>query len=137
MANQGVPPELEEEVNAYKTLQTHIDTLLQSRGRFVQQASENELVKDELALDEGAGVYKVVGPVLFKQDYDDVKENVNKRLEFIQAEVDKVDAQIKSKQEEQAKIGEQIMEKQKALRAKAAEEAQKVYQESMAAVGKA
>lgn len=29
----------------------------------------------------GSNVFKVVGPVLFKQDLDDVKENVNKRLE--------------------------------------------------------
>ena len=54
---------------------------MQSKARFLQQKSENELVRDELGLDEGANVFKVVGPVLFKQDYDDVKENVQKRLE--------------------------------------------------------
>ena len=72
--------------------------------------------------------------MLFKHEYDDVVENVNKRLEFIQAEVDKVDAQIKAKQEEQEKIGEGIMAKQNEMRAKAAEEARKVFDEQQAAM---
>ena len=79
----------------------------------------------------GDNVYKLVGPVLFKQDLGDVKENVNKRLEFIQTEIDKVDAQFKAKTEEQQKIGEVIMAKQNDMRQKAAEEAQKVYQEQI------
>ena len=89
-------------------------------------------MRDELALDEGANVFKTVGPVLFRQDYDEVKENVQKRLEFIAAEVDKVDAQVKAKTEEQQKIGEIIMKKQQDLRQRAAEEAKKVYEEQMA-----
>ena len=51
---------------------------------------------------------------------------------FIQAEIEKVDAQTKAKQEEMQKIGETIMEKQKALRNQAADEARKVYEEQMA-----
>ena len=121
-----------EELQAYKTLQGHVEQLLQSRGRFIQQRVANEAVRDELALDEGASVYKTVGPVLFYQDYDEVKDNVAKRLEFIAKEVQKVDDQVKAKQEEQQKIGEIIMKKQTDLRQKAAEEAKKVYEEQMA-----
>merc|ERR1712037_928393 len=102
--NAQLEQEAGEELQAYKTLQGHVEQLLQSRGRFIQQRVENEAVRDELALDEGASVYKTVGPVLFRQDYDEVKE----------------------KQEEQQKIGELIMKKQTELRAKAAEEAKKV-----------
>ena len=57
---------------------------------------------------------------------------VAKRLEFIAKEVQKVDDQVKAKQEEQQKIGELIMKKQNDLRQKAAEEAKKVYEEQMA-----
>ena len=57
---------------------------------------------------------------------------VAKRLEFIAKEVQKVDDQVKAKQEEQQKIGEIIMKKQNDLRQKAAEEAKKVYEEQMA-----
>ena len=130
--NAQLEAEAGEELQAYKTLQGHVEQLLQSRGRFIQQRVENEAVRDELALDEGATVYKTVGPVLFKQDYDEVKENVAKRLEFIAKEVQKVDDQVKAKQDEQQKIGELIMKKQTELRAKAAEEAKKVYEEQMA-----
>ena len=130
--NAQLEQEAGEELQAYKTLQGHVEQLLQSRGRFLQQRVENEAVRDELALDEGANVFKTVGPVLFKQDYDEVKENVDKRLEFIAKEVQKVDDQVKAKQEEQQKIGELIMKKQNELRAKAAEEAKKVYEEQMA-----
>ena len=77
---------------------------------------ENEAVRDELALDEGANVYKTVGPVFFKQDYDEVKENVDKRLEFIAKEVQKVDDQVKAKQEEQQKMAH--LKKQNDLRQK-------------------
>ena len=130
--NSQLEQEAGEELQAYKTLQGHVEQLLQSRGRFIQQRVENEAVRDELALDEGASVYKTVGPVLFRQDYDEVKENVAKRLEFIAKEVQKVDDQVKAKQEEQQKIGEIIMKKQNDLRQKAAEEAKKVYEEQMA-----
>lgn len=34
-------------------------------------------------LDSEAKVFKLVGPVLLKQDVEDAKNNVNKRLEFI------------------------------------------------------
>ena len=60
------------------------------------------------------------------------RAQVAKRLEFIAKEVQKVDDQVKAKQEEQQKIGELIMKKQTELRAKAAEEAKKVYEEQMA-----
>jgi prefoldin beta subunit len=130
--NAQLEAEAGDELQAYKTLQGHVEQLHQSRGRFVQQRVENEAVRDELALDEGANVFKTVGPVLFRQDYDEVKENVQKRLEFIAAEVDKVDAQVKAKTEEQQKIGKIIMKKQQDLRQRAAEEAKKVYEEQMA-----
>ena len=37
-------------------------------------------------LDEDANVYKLIGPVLIKQDLVEAKSNVGKRLEFIQNE---------------------------------------------------
>ena len=37
--------------------------------------------------DEDAAVYKLVGPVLAKQDLADCKNNVQKRIEFIDKEI--------------------------------------------------
>ena len=36
-------------------------------------------------------VYKLVGPVLAKQDFDEAKTNVKTRLDFIQKEIDRMD----------------------------------------------
>ena len=49
---------------------------------------ENELVKAELdILDDNAPVFKLIGPVLMRQDLDEAKQNVDKRLEFIKGEM--------------------------------------------------
>ncbi|GMF34141.1 unnamed protein product [Phytophthora lilii] len=59
------------------------------------------MVKKELdLLDDEAKVYKLVGPVLLKQDADEAKTNVNKRLEFINNELSKVNTKIEAKEKE-------------------------------------
>ena len=53
--------------------------------------------KQELKrLDEDANVFKMIGPVLLKQDLVEAKSNVGKRIEYIKGEVSRVDGQIKS-----------------------------------------
>ena len=50
--------------------------------------AENEAVMAEFKmLDDDAKVYKLVGPVLAKQDLTDCRSNVQKRIEFIEKEV--------------------------------------------------
>jgi prefoldin beta subunit len=39
-------------------------------------------------------VYKLVGPVLMSVDLDESRENVGKRLEFIETEIKKIDSAI-------------------------------------------
>ena len=38
-------------------------------------------------LNEGANVYKLIGPVLVKQDLAEANANVRKRIEYISAEL--------------------------------------------------
>ncbi len=45
-------------------------------------------------LETGAPVYKLVGPVLVDVELDEARENVKKRLEFIEAEIQKLDNSI-------------------------------------------
>jgi prefoldin beta subunit len=60
---------------------------IEARKTFTQQATENEMVLEELkSLEEGASVYKLIGPMLAKQDVVEATSNVMKRLEFINAE---------------------------------------------------
>ena len=44
------------------------------------------------ALGEEAVIYKLVGPVLVKQDMTEAKQNVNKRIDFIKTELYACDA---------------------------------------------
>ena len=136
MAQGKPPPEVEQEVQKYQALQGEVQELNASRGQFLQQANENELVKQELdLLGDGAPVYKLIGPVLMQQDLDDAKQNVAKRLDFIKGEIEKVDVVIQDKQKAQNEIGEKVMAMQQEMRAKAAQEAQKVYEEAAGGAG--
>ena len=54
-------------------------------------------------LDEDSNIYKLIGPVLIKQDPLEAKTNVKKRLEFIKGESDRLDAQCKRLEDKQHK----------------------------------
>jgi prefoldin beta subunit len=53
-----------------------------------EKKNENDMVLTEFNfLAEDANVYKLVGPVLAKQDLAECKGNVTKRIEFIDREI--------------------------------------------------
>lgn len=67
------------------------------------------LVLQELALlDDDANVYKLVGPALIKQDPVEAKSNVQKRLEFINGELARLEGQLKGSEEKQLKKQQQV-----------------------------
>lgn len=45
------------------------------------------LLQELELLEDDANVYKLIGPVLVKQDLAEAKANVNKRLDYITAEL--------------------------------------------------
>lgn len=45
MADNRPPPEVEEKIQAYKALQGAVQELNASKGQFMQQANENEMLK--------------------------------------------------------------------------------------------
>mmetsp|Transcript_10428 Transcript_10428/g.33713 ORF Transcript_10428/g.33713 Transcript_10428/m.33713 type:complete len:87 (-) Transcript_10428:116-376(-) len=83
----AIQKQMEVEAEAYRGLQKDIQKNFASRQTFLQQQSENDMVLKELeVINEDANVYKLVGPVLVKQDMMEAKANVSKRLEFINKE---------------------------------------------------
>ncbi|GAA6000263.1 tubulin-binding prefolding complex subunit YKE2 [Rhodotorula paludigena] len=69
---------------------------VEARQRLDAQKTENEGVKKELAnLKPENTVYKQVGPVLLKQDQDEARGNVDKRLEWIEGEIKRTEANLK------------------------------------------
>mmetsp|Transcript_43994 Transcript_43994/g.73349 ORF Transcript_43994/g.73349 Transcript_43994/m.73349 type:complete len:124 (-) Transcript_43994:50-421(-) len=103
----SIQERLESEVQAFRALQKEYTKLVNSRGQFISQQNENEMVKKELdLLDNEAVVYKLIGPVLIKQETAEVKTNVGKRLKFIEGELSRVEKAVKEldrKQEQQQK----------------------------------
>ena len=63
-------------------------TIINTRQQLDSQLTENNGVKDELNfLESDANVFKMIGPVLVKQDLEEAKQNVSKRIEYISSEL--------------------------------------------------
>lgn len=74
-------------------------------------------------------VYKLVGPLLVKVDADEAKSNVEKRLEFIQGDIAKIEKLIETKQQALSAKGMEIQEVQMKMQKDAAQAAQTVVDE--------
>lgn len=122
--------EIDAKYEVYKELQTEIQNLYRMKQTSLSQFNENTLVKAELdLLSEEDAVFKLVGPALTKVDLGEAIGNVAKRLQFIEAEITKLDSQIAAKQGEQTKIGDEVKELQGSLAQKAATAAQQIADE--------
>nr|CAD7449426.1 unnamed protein product [Timema bartmani] len=65
---------------------------LTQRQQLDGQLNENTAVKQELdLLKSGGEVYKLIGPVLVKQDLEEAKQNVTKRMDYIRSELKRTD----------------------------------------------
>ncbi|TKA44086.1 hypothetical protein B0A54_04852 [Friedmanniomyces endolithicus] len=81
----------------YQGLQTELTTIVTARQKLESQHTEN---KSEFAgLADDAVVYKLVGPVLLKQDTSEAKSTVDGRLDYIEKEMQvRVETNIKDVQ---------------------------------------
>lgn len=59
-------------------------------------------------LSNDSNIYKLVGPVLLKQDRDDAKRTVDGRLEFIGKEIKRIEGTIKELQEKSEKMRNEL-----------------------------
>jgi prefoldin beta subunit len=86
MADQK--PTLSSLSDSYSSLQTSLSDLISARQKLESQQQENLSVQSEfLSLPEEATIYKLVGPVLLKQETEEAKSTVGGRLEFIKGEM--------------------------------------------------
>ncbi|RLM79987.1 hypothetical protein C2845_PM12G08080 [Panicum miliaceum] len=68
-------------------------------------------------LNDGANVYKLIGPVLVKQDLAEAKANVKKRIEYISAELKRMDRALKDLEDKQNSKKESIFKLQQRMQA--------------------
>ncbi|XP_059148184.1 prefoldin subunit 6-like [Physella acuta] len=93
---EGVQKRLQNELDKFQSVQKDVAKHIGLRQQLEGQLNENTLVKEELdRLEDGAGVYKMVGPALIKQDLTEAKQNVQKRIDYINSELKRHENLIK------------------------------------------
>ena len=108
--------DLENKANDLSKIQQDIAKNHQMRKKYTIQLGENELVLKELdLLREDANVYKLIGPVLVKQDLAEANANVRKRIEYISAELKRLDATVQDLDEKQNSKKDTILKLQQRI----------------------
>ncbi|CAH9141844.1 unnamed protein product [Cuscuta epithymum] len=108
--------DLESKANDLSQIQKDIAKNHQVRKKYTIQLGENELVLKELdLLSEDANVYKLIGPVLVKQDLAEASANVKKRIDYISAELKRLDATLQDLEEKQHSKKEMIFKLQQRI----------------------
>ncbi|PFH38167.1 putative prefoldin subunit 6 [Besnoitia besnoiti] len=107
--------QLTEAMREFDRLIGRMEENLQMRNKLMTQQNENEGVAKELAqLQEDSVLYKIVGPVLVRQNKDDATATVNKRLDYIRGELqrcDKLDSDMKAQLKESTQRIETLQKK--------------------------
>ncbi|CAE6505168.1 unnamed protein product [Rhizoctonia solani] len=94
----------------YQKVQDDIQTAVETHQRLDSQVNENQAVKKEFAsLKPHNTIYKMIGPVLVKQEPEEAKSNVNKRIEFIKGEIARVEQQISDLNTKSEKIKAEVV----------------------------
>ncbi|XP_043520668.1 prefoldin subunit 6 isoform X2 [Frieseomelitta varia] len=92
---EEIQKNLKTEIDKYKQVQKDYHKALNQRRQLDGQLNENIAVKKELdLLKPEDDVFKLIGPVLIKQDVEEAKQNVAKRMEYITSELKRVDELI-------------------------------------------
>ncbi|CAO3612395.1 unnamed protein product [Cunninghamella echinulata] len=109
MSLSVVEAKLEAESKAFQELQKELTKVIEARQRLNSQQQENEQVSKEFEkLNEEANIYKLIGPVLVKQDKPEATSNVKNRLDLISSEIKRVEGQLKELTEKSEKKKSEI-----------------------------
>ena len=120
----AIQQSITDETAKFHVLREEIAKLRNDVQLLAAQQNENEMVKQELALlNNDDDVYKMVGPVLLKQDLDEAKSTVNKRLEFIASERSKAEVTLATKESTANEIAVAVQKMNGALQQAAVEAA--------------
>ncbi|GMT18760.1 hypothetical protein PFISCL1PPCAC_10057, partial [Pristionchus fissidentatus] len=89
---EALKDQFQEEINKMKQLEKDREKYINNRQQLESQLTENKLVKEEMdLLDDDATIYKLIGAALVKQDLTEARANVEKRIEYINSEMKRVE----------------------------------------------
>lgn len=102
-----------------------LQTAISARQTLESQLAENRTVSAEFStLSDSSNIYKLIGPVLLKQEKTDAVTSVNGRLEFIEKEIKRTEGRIKELQEGGEKKRVEVMSLQQKMQARQQGQAQ-------------
>uniref|UniRef100_A0A1B6LSI5 Probable prefoldin subunit 6 n=1 Tax=Graphocephala atropunctata TaxID=36148 RepID=A0A1B6LSI5_9HEMI len=92
---EEIQKKLQAELDSFKIAEKEYQKSVGQRQQLDAQLNENMVVKAELDLMKAEGeVFKLIGPVLVKQDLEEAKQNVSKRMDYINGELKRIDNNI-------------------------------------------
>ena len=92
---EEIQKKFEKELELYNSVRKELKKAVSLKQQLDGQLNENMAVKEELLLlKKDSEVYKLIGPVLVKQELEDAKQNVIKRMEYINKEIKRTDDHI-------------------------------------------
>ncbi|PIK41011.1 hypothetical protein BSL78_22137 [Apostichopus japonicus] len=99
----------QDEVEKYQLAEKEFQKAMAARKQLDAQLNENTMVKDELdLLGTESKVFKMMGPVLVQQDLEEAKQNVNKRIAYIDGELKRHEKLIKDLEKKQEDFREKL-----------------------------
>ncbi|KDN65299.1 putative prefoldin subunit [Colletotrichum sublineola] len=108
--------------NSFVDMSSELQNIVQSRQKLEAQKQENLGVKEEFdKLKDGEQIYKLVGPVLLKQDKVEAESTVKGRLDFINKEIERHEDLIKDVQGKLEKKRGEIIQLQTSAQAAASQ----------------
>ncbi|XP_017070617.1 probable prefoldin subunit 6 [Drosophila eugracilis] len=109
------------EIESYQNLQKSCVKMVKQRALLESQLNENKCVLDELnLLGPDNKVYKLFGPVLVKQDLEDSRQNVGKRIEYISKELKSSNDTLENMEKDMLKHRETVTKYQQQMQLAAA-----------------
>lgn len=91
-----IQKKLQGEVEKYQQLQKDLSKSVSGRQKLEVQLTENNIMKEELALLDGSNVvFKLLGPILVKQELGESRATMGKRLDYITAEIKWYESQLR------------------------------------------
>ncbi|KAF0985557.1 hypothetical protein HZS_3060, partial [Henneguya salminicola] len=105
--------QLENHLSELQKFDKEVQDLLSSRQRLEVQLCENKLVQDELELlKSGSEVYRLTGPTLLRQELSEAKDNIQKRINFIGSELNRINKNTEELKNKRNVVHDRVMDLQ-------------------------
>ncbi|XP_035440790.1 prefoldin subunit 6 [Spodoptera frugiperda] len=106
---EEIQKKMQKELEVLGSIQKEFRKAVAQKQQLDSQLNENKAVKEELLLlKKDAEVYKLIGPVLVKQDLEEATQNVTKRMEYISKEIKRADDHISALENKQEALQENL-----------------------------